>query len=176
MNSLMSCLRLLFDSEPILGCLSNCFSIFRKEPSSFQLTNNSLPVLLSSWNYGDMYAKYQSERISLKKSQICLLSQQKCNKTVQVHGTIIQPGKELSVVILIHLAEKQYYLEYESRLSCCRALIRTDILISTLFSLRNCINGVFFFNFSCLMQNTYDHVTYIHITYETEHTGCLIVK
>ena len=64
-------------------------------------TDNSLPVLLSSWNYGDKYAKYQSETISLKKSQICLLLQQKYNKTVQVQVTIIprQPGKELSVSI-----------------------------------------------------------------------------
>ena len=30
-------------------------------------TDNSLPVLLSSWNYGDKYAKYKSETISLKK-------------------------------------------------------------------------------------------------------------
>ena len=62
-------------------------------------TDNSLPVLLSSWNYGDRYAKYKSETISLKKSQICFLLQQKYNKTVQVQVTIIprQPGKELSV-------------------------------------------------------------------------------
>ena len=62
-------------------------------------TDNSLPVLLSSWNYGDKYAKYKSETITLKKSQICLLLQQKYNKTVQVQVTIIprQPGKEWSV-------------------------------------------------------------------------------
>ena len=64
-------------------------------------TDNSLPVLLSRWNYGDKYAKYKSETISLKKSQICLLLQQKYNKTVQVQVTIIprQPGKELSVIL-----------------------------------------------------------------------------
>ena len=47
-------------------------------------TDNSLPVLLSSWNYGDKYAKYKSETISFRYSQICLLSQQKYNKTVLV--------------------------------------------------------------------------------------------
>ena len=44
-----------------------------KDPIS---TDNSLAVLLSSWNYGDKYAKYKSEAISLKKSLICLLLQQ----------------------------------------------------------------------------------------------------
>jgi hypothetical protein len=60
---------------------------------------------LSSWNYGDKYAKYKSETISLKRSQICLLLQQKYNKTVQVQVTIIprQPGKELSVPVTITL-------------------------------------------------------------------------
>ena len=38
--------------------------------------------LKTSWNYGDKYAKYQSETISLKNSQICLLSQQNYNKIV----------------------------------------------------------------------------------------------
>ena len=49
-----------------------------------QCTDNSLPVLLSSWNYGDKYGKYKSEIISFENSQICLLSQQKYNKTVHV--------------------------------------------------------------------------------------------
>ena len=63
-------------------------------------TDNSLPILLSSWNYGDKYAKYILEwNKSFKKEPN--VSQQKYNKTVQVQVTIIprQPGKELSVLM-----------------------------------------------------------------------------
>ena len=45
--------------------------------------------------------QHATKEKSLKKSQICLLLQQKYNKTVQVQVTIIprQPGKELSVTV-----------------------------------------------------------------------------
>ena len=60
-------------------------------------TDNSLPVLLSSWNYGNNN----------------LLLQKKYNKTVQVQVTIIprQSGKELSVhkKQLVVLAKKRFF-------------------------------------------------------------------
>ena len=57
--------------------------------------------------FWDMEIIGNRRKISLKKSQICLLLQQKCNKTVQVQVTIIprQRGKELYV--LESLVEKR---------------------------------------------------------------------
>ena len=48
--------------------------------------------------------------MSLKKRQICLLSQKKYSKTVQVQVTIIprQPGKELSVFEAVVEADGGY--------------------------------------------------------------------
>jgi hypothetical protein len=51
--------------------------------------------LKTSWNYGDKYTKYKSETISLINSQICLLSQQKYNKTVVVWVTKVTRHKNI---------------------------------------------------------------------------------
>ena len=81
-----------------------------------------LPQIIPCLSYcpaGIMVISMRSEVISLKKSQICLLSQQKYNKTVQLQVTIIprQPGKEiysypnfgLEITVIVKIESNPWY-------------------------------------------------------------------